>query len=186
MNIKKESSFKLLVAGCKGCNLKYHRRKLVIGRGAIPAKLLILGDGPNKSEDLLGIPFHGESGTIIDEMIREASEEIGIDPPSYYLSNIVLCRPWIYDDVPDQGQRRDPTKMEALACMKYVMKIYKKVNPEFVIFAGRVAENYYKKEFTDSIHITHPNVHLLYGGKASPTYLYDLRNLSELFKRLSK
>lgn len=170
---------------CSGCRLKSHRRKQVIGRGDAPATILFIGEGPGKTEDLLGEPFVGPSGNLLDQMIQDASAMAWTSPPSYYITNMVLCRPWIWQDSdPDCGHDREPTKQEVLACMPNVMEIARIVKPKLVIFFGRVAESYYKKEFPDRIRITHPAAHLRYGGKSSPTYMQDIRTLSEVFRRV--
>lgn len=184
---KKSTALHIITNQCKGCKLKHHRRKIVIGRGSIPARILFIGEGPGKTEDLLGEPFVGVSGNLLNTMIEEAAQEAGVKPPSYYLTNIVFCRPWIWrEDDPEYGRKRDPFRSEILACMPYVMRIVKQVRPELVVFVGRMAENYYRKEFRDGLHITHPAAHLRFGGRCSPTYALDVRNLSEAFKRLSR
>jgi len=68
--------------------------------------------------------------------------------------------------------------------MPNVLHIARIVKPKLVIFVGRVAESYYRKEFPGSIRITHPAVHLRYGGKTSPFYMQDIRTLSEVFRSI--
>lgn len=176
------------IRGCMKCPLGYHRTLQVIGRGNIPARLLFIGEGPGSSEDMLGEAFVGPSGHLLNRMISDACSYINISiPPSYYITNVVMCRPWIWNDLdPEYNMNRQPHKQEALTCMQNVLFIYRLVKPEFVIFVGNVAEDYYKKEFTDAIRITHPAAHLRYGGVSSPTFQLDVRNLSELFKRMKK
>jgi len=170
---------------CPGCRLKEHRRKQVIGRGSVPAKILFIGEGPGKTEDLLGDPFVGPSGNLLEQMLQDASAISRTSLPSYYITNTVLCRPWIWKESdPDFGQGREPTKQEVLACMPNVLHIARIVKPKLVIFVGRVAESYYRKEFPGSIRITHPAAHLRYGGKTSPFYMQDIRTLSEVFRSI--
>jgi len=172
---------------CRACSLHKYRLNLVIGRGSIPARILFIGEGPGKTEDLLAEAFVGPSGNLLNMTLQDASLLAGVKIPSYYITNAVLCRPWISDSNDrDYGNNREPKKKEVLSCMSNIMQIYKIVKPEYIIFIGRVSEGYYKKEFPDSIRITHPAFHLRYGGKASPTYLQDVRVLSELFKGMKK
>jgi len=175
------------MALCKGCQLGKHLQgKIVIGRGDIPAKILFIGEGPGKVEEMFGEAFVGPSGKLLDRMISDSCTLINISkPPSYYITNTVLCRPWIWNQNSDEyGENRTPLKSEVLACTKNILTIYYRVNPKIVIFVGKVSETYYKKEFPDSIRITHPAAHLRYGGVSSPMYQYDIRNLSEVFKGL--
>ena len=172
---------------CKGCALKAYARNQVIGRGTIPAKLLFIGEGPGKTEDLLAEAFVGASGQLLNTLIEESAQEAETPIPSYYITNTVMCRPWIWEENdPDQGKNREPRREEILACMLNVLHVASIVKPEFVVFVGRIAEQAYRREFKDGIHITHPAAHLRFGGRCSPTYLLDVRNLSELFKRMYK
>lgn len=170
---------------CKGCSLKSHARNQVIGRGKIPAKLLLIGDSPDKTEDLLGELLVGKDGDLLLQMLQEASKLANVPIPSYYLTNCTLCRAWIWNpEREDYGFNREPNKLEVLSCMQNVMEISKAVRPELVVFLGRTAESYYKKEFPGASRITHPAYHLKFGGRASPTYLQDVRTLSEVFLQL--
>lgn len=172
---------------CRDCALRAHARHQVIGRGVIPARLLFIGEGPGKTEDLLAEAFTGASGRLLNTMIAESAAEAGTPVPTYYITNTVLCRPWVWEDGdPEQGKNREPRREEILACMKNVLYIASIVNPDYVIFVGRIAAQVYKKEFKDGLLITHPAAHLHFGGRCSPTYLLDIRNLSELFKRIYK
>jgi len=181
--LKKKNRFAKIKL-CKGCRLKGHRRNQVIGRGDVPAKILFIGEGPGKTEDLLGEPFVGPSGNLLELMLQDASDLAKVPPPSYFITNTVMCRPWIWNENDSEyGHGREPTKHEALSCMANVMEVAKIVEPAIVIFVGRVAESFYKKEFPESLRITHPAAHLRFGGKCSPTYMQDIRALSEVFKR---
>ena len=170
---------------CPGCALKPHARQQVIGRGSIPAKLLFLGEGPGKSEDLLGEPFIGPSGRLLEQMMQDAARLADIAIPSHYITNVVMCRPWIWDeDDKDHGENREPFKEEVLACTPNVMRVAEEVKPQYVIFVGKTAERYYKKEFPHHLRILHPAFHLRYGGQTSPYYPQDVRLLSEIFEEL--
>ena len=185
MAVVKHKNLFAKVEQCPGCVLKKHTRNQLVGRGSAPAKLLFIGEGPNKTEDLLNENLVGPAWDLLELMIEGASAMVSIEIPTFYLSNIVLCRPWIWDySDPDCGFNREPTKQEVLACMPNIIEIARVVNPLYVVFIGRVAESFYKREFTGSTRITHPSAHVRYGGKASPTYMQDVRTLSVLFKKL--
>jgi len=173
---------------CPGCALKKHRRNQVIGKGSIPATILFIGEAPGKSEDLLGEPFVGPSGNLLNRMIRDASDLAKCKPPSYFITNTVLCRPWIWDNSRDNyGSNREPKRSEILACKKNIIEIANIIEPEFVVFIGQVSFMYYSGEFKDNARITHPSAHLRfggdYGGQTSPMYNTDIRTLSDLFRR---
>lgn len=186
-HIVKKDPFRI-VKKCPGCKLGKHARKQVIGRGEVPAKLLFIGESPDKSEDVMGEPFVGPSGALLERMIIDASDLAGCKPPSYYLTNTVLCRAWVWDQSSElYGENREPKKSEILACKKNLLEIHKIIQPEFIVFVGNIAKQYYSKEFRESVRISHPETHLRfggdYGGQASPIYNTDIRTLSDLFRK---
>lgn len=163
------------ILSCKKCFLSTVRRKNrtpVIGRGSIPADILFIGEGPGVSEELMGIPFIGMAGTLLDKMLLSALDM----SVSYYITNCVLCRP---TDIKN-GQNRPPNITEVLKCKQHVLNIYDIVKPKIVVFVGRVAEKYYKSEFVDTMFIYHPAFLLRGGGEKHPNYLSELRKLEEL------
>jgi len=143
------------------------RRSVVIGRGLIPARLFFIGEAPGRSEDLLGEPFVGRSGQLLDRMLDEAGIIGG-----YYITNCVRCRPCT-----SEGENREPTGDEVLACMNNVLTLAKCVRPEIVIFVGKVAEYYYRKHFAVTATILHPSFVLRKGGEASPWFLHNIQIL---------
>lgn len=176
------------VKQCHGCALIHHRRSQVVGRGSIPAKLLFIGESPGKTEDLIGDPFVGVAGKLIDKMIEDACLLAECESPSYYLTNAVLCRAWDWGQNSEHyGMNREPKKIEILACKKNILEIAHIVKPEIVVFIGTVARTYYGSEFPNHARITHPEIHMKYGGyncgQASPFYSTDIRTLSDLFRR---
>lgn len=158
---------------CKRCGLYRFRHNIVPGRGIIPAIILFIGEGPGKSEDLLGEAFVGRAGKVLNELISGA----GII--SYYITNIVLCRPT--DGF--QGDNRIPEQEEVLACTNNVMKIVKLVHPELVVLLGKVAQKYYGKEFPEALHLQHPSFLARQGGVRSPFYQTNLRALKEAVQK---
>lgn len=165
---------------CRRCDLHKTRRNVVIGRGSIPAEILFLGEAPGKSEDMIGEPFIGAAGKLLDEIIVNAVRlsESGIKP--YYITNTVMCRPT--DSI--VGDNRAPAPHEIAACASHVMTIFKIIHPKIVVFVGKVAERFYKKEFSNNITILHPAFILRQGGKNSPLFLQTSRVLSEIIKKL--
>ncbi len=147
---------------CRACSLAKVRRRVVIGRGTVPAKILVIGEAPGKSEDILGQAFVGEAGRLLDKMFRAA----GIEPKDCYMTNTVLCHP---SDT-FAGPNREPLPEEIAACMGNVLKIADGVRPVAVILVGDYAKRFYSSIFPDAIQITHPAALLRTGGLSSPYY----------------
>lgn len=173
---------------CNGCSIAQRRRNRVVGRGVIPADILFLGEAPGKAEDMLGEPFVGPSGKLLEQMIRDTATRMGLKgSPSYYITNSVWCRPFVQDEMDDAYlENREPTREEVLKCMPNVIKIARDVKPKIVVFIGKFAEKYYKKEFEISTRILHPAFLLRHGGMNSPYYLTTLRVLQEVFTQIEE
>jgi uracil-DNA glycosylase len=57
------------VADCRACGLCESRRQTVFGVGSTQAHWMIVGEAPGEQEDLLGEPFVGPAGQLLDRML---------------------------------------------------------------------------------------------------------------------
>ncbi len=73
----KYQEYKKQWKGCKRCPLYKTRRKIVHCRGSLPCDIFFLGEAPGDSEDLLGKPFVGPAGKLLDRIIAKGN---GFDP----------------------------------------------------------------------------------------------------------
>ena len=111
---------------CAGCKLAETRNNVVIGRGSKSAKLLFVGEGPGEQEDLQGVPFVGAAGQLLDMLLNAC----GFSKESYYIANIVKCRP---------PRNRDPEPNEASSCMPHLRNQFMLLKPKIIVCLGRVA-----------------------------------------------
>jgi len=110
----------------EGCSLKATATNTVIARGNPAAPLLIIGEAPGRDEDAQGRPFVGESGQLLDRMLKA----IGRDESNVYISNILFWRP---------PGNRDPSTEEILACKPFVERLIALVRPKLLACAGKHA-----------------------------------------------
>jgi DNA polymerase len=111
---------------CRACGLCESRHNVVVGRGSLAASVLLIGEGPGENEDLQGLPFVGRAGKLLDL----ALEGLQFDPATYYIANIVKCRP---------PGNRAPSDDEAAACLPYLRKQVRLINPRILVCLGAVA-----------------------------------------------
>jgi DNA polymerase len=111
------------VAGCLACPLGGGRIKLVFGEGDPQARLLFVGEGPGRDEDLQGRPFVGKAGELLDKMISA----LGLRREQTYITNVVMCRP------PDN---RVPAPEEARACLGYLRRKIELLQPAVIVTLG--------------------------------------------------
>jgi uracil-DNA glycosylase len=163
----------LYIKSCKDCSLWSTRRMVVLGRGKLPADILVLGEAPGKTEDLIGQAFIGPAGKLLDQMLSEA----GLTKYSIYSTNTVLCHPTDHIG----GQDRSPNENEILKCMVNVSALIRVASPHVLVVAGEIPKQYYgKMNVCPVIKIQHPSFILRQGGKASPYYTKNLQSLEEI------
>lgn len=110
-----------------GCALKYGAKNTVFSDGVSSAKIMLIGEAPGASEDEQGIPFCGDSGKLLDAMLKS----IGISRnTNCYISNTVFWRP---------PANRVPTDEEIEICRPFVEKHIALINPTLLILVGSTA-----------------------------------------------
>jgi uracil-DNA glycosylase family 4 len=112
---------------CTACRLSETRTNVVFGVGTADSGLMVVGEGPGRDEDLQGEPFVGRSGQLLDRLILE---ELGLTRASYYIANVVKCRP---------PNNRDPAPDEISACSRFLDGQIDAVRPSVVVSLGNVA-----------------------------------------------
>lgn len=111
------------IKGCLACPLGPGRLRFVFGEGDPKARLMFVGEGPGRDEDLQGRPFVGKAGELLDRMIGA----IGLARDQVYIANVVKCRP------PDN---RVPTGPEAAACLGYLRRQIELIAPSVIVTLG--------------------------------------------------
>lgn len=112
-------------AGCTDCRLHETRTKVVFGDGNPEADIVIVGDAPGRTEDLLGKPAVGAAGNLLDNLLSEA----GIAREDVYITTVVKCHP--REDAPD-GAVVD-------ACSSYLVEQLAHLRPKVIVTLGPVA-----------------------------------------------
>ncbi len=113
-------------SGCYRCRLAESRSQVVFGSGNPDAELMIVGEGPGYHEDQGGLPFAGQAGELLEQLLAG----IGLTPASVYLANVLKCRP---------PQNRDPLEAEIAACEPHLFRQIELVRPRVVATLGNFA-----------------------------------------------
>lgn len=152
----------------------------MVGRGPCPADILLIGEAPGRIEDLMGVPFIGPSGRLLDAMVVTSAKQAGLpSKPTILVTNVVACRPV----GPSPTDNRAPTGEEALACWPRLDALYRRCRPKVILFVGRVAERMCKAQWPGGHHIFHPAFILRRGGAESVEYSIFIRRLAEIFAK---
>lgn len=108
------------------------RTQVVTGIGPTDAQLMLIGEAPGENEDLLGEPFMGRAGDLLNKILKET----GIDRNKIYITNTVKCRP-----TEKKGKRlanRAPTQEEIDNCKSWLWKEIKLIKPRLIVTLGKV------------------------------------------------
>ena len=77
------------VRQCPLCPLAAGRTHAVPGAGRTDADIMFIGEAPGFHEDQQGLPFVGQSGKYLDDLL----EMIGLSRKDVFITNVVKCRP---------------------------------------------------------------------------------------------
>ncbi len=113
-----------VVENFEGCNLKKMATNTVFCDGNPNSKVMVIGEAPGNHEDLQGIPFCGDSGKLLDEMLRAINLT---RKENFYITNVVFWRP--------PGNRR-PTDEELAICRPFVERHIQLMRPEVLVLVG--------------------------------------------------
>lgn len=116
------------VQRCRRCELWNTRRKTVFGEGPADARIMLVGLGPGRQEDLQGKPFVGAAGKFLDKLLEEA----GLRRNRLYVTNVMKCY------LPDNRVSEDQVK----ACSPYLDQQIEIIQPELIVALGNLAASY--------------------------------------------
>jgi DNA polymerase len=120
-------------AGCRNCPLWEPATQTVFGEGPANARMMLIGEQPGDQEDLIGRPFVGPAGQLLDRALEEA----GIDRQALYVTNAVKH----FKFVP-RGKRRihaKPDMVEIAACSPWLSAEREAVKPGLLVLMGATA-----------------------------------------------
>lgn len=118
-----------VVGDCHACPLGETRTHLVFGCGNPHARVMFVGEGPGRNEDLQGEPFVGAAGHKLDALLGYA----GLTREEVYIANVIKCRP---------PSNRNPRPEEIEACAPYLREQIRSVWPDVIVCLGNFAAQF--------------------------------------------
>jgi DNA polymerase len=173
---------------CTKCPLYTGRTRAVPGAGPIDAEILFIGEGPGFHEDKQGLPFVGQAGKFLEELLAE----IGMHRDQVFITNVVKCRP---------PQNRDPLPLEVDTCTSnYLYRQIELINPKIIVTLGRYSMGlFFPKAKITAIHgrpkyedgryylpLFHPAAVLRNIAVLKPQAVADFKKIPELLKEARK
>jgi DNA polymerase len=165
LQAKSLEELRAAIGDCERCKLCSGRTHLVFGVGNPKAKLMFVGEGPGRDEDLQGEPFVGRAGQLLTDIITKG---MGLKREDVYIANVVKCRP---------PENRNPEPDEVAACEPFLKKQIDLIRPKIIVGLGKFAV---QTLLQSKVPITkvRGNWHSYHGIKLMPTFhpAYLLRN----------
>jgi DNA polymerase len=113
--------------GCVRCpQLVASRSQVVFGAGNASADLLLIGEAPGANEDREGLPFVGQAGKLLDELLGE----VGLARRDVFITTVLKCRP---------PGNREPHPAEVENCHEYLARQLDLIAPKVVCSLGNFA-----------------------------------------------
>jgi uracil-DNA glycosylase family 4 len=110
--------------GCTRCpQLVAARQTVVFGAGNADADLMFVGEAPGANEDKQGLPFVGQAGKLLEQLLGE----IGLERGDVFIANVLKCRP---------PGNRDPLPGEIANCQDYLYRQLDLIQPKVVCTLG--------------------------------------------------
>jgi uracil-DNA glycosylase family 4 len=111
-------------SACTRCpQLASTRTTVVFGSGNADAELMFVGEAPGANEDKQGLPFVGQAGRLLEQLLNE----IGLSRSDVFIANVLKCRP---------PGNRDPLPQEIENCQEYLYRQLELIEPRVVCTLG--------------------------------------------------
>jgi len=121
-------------SGCTRCpQLAATRQTVAFGSGTADADLMFVGEAPGANEDKQGVPFVGQAGKLLDQLLGE----IGLTRADVFVVNVLKCRP---------PGNRDPLPQEIDNCQDYLFRQLELIEPRVVCTLGNFATKLLRKD----------------------------------------
>lgn len=118
-----------VMGDCHRCVLGDTRNHIVFGVGNPHARVMFVGEGPGRNEDIQGEPFVGAAGHLLDSILGIA----GLTRQEVYIANVVKCRP---------PGNRNPRPEEIEACAPFLREQVRSIWPDVIVCLGNFAAQF--------------------------------------------
>jgi uracil-DNA glycosylase len=152
---ERRDELKAVFHECRSCvrcpQLASTRHSVVFGSGNADADLMFIGEAPGANEDRQGLPFVGQAGTLLEELLGE----IGLARSDVFIANTLKCRP---------PGNRDPHPAEIENCQGWLFDQIRLIEPKVICTLGNFATKLLRNDPTgitrvhgrDEIHVIGP------------------------------
>jgi uracil-DNA glycosylase len=121
------------VERCEGCELHRCATQAVFGVGPADARIMLVGEQPGNDEDIVGKPFVGPAGKLLDRALTEAR----VERDTVYITNAV--KHFKFERRGSKRIHRTPQMIEIKACKPWLEAEIRAIKPEIIVCLGATA-----------------------------------------------
>jgi DNA polymerase len=131
-------------AKCLRCTLCVSRQRIVFGAGDPNARIMLIGQGPSRTDDTTGLPYSGPAGELLDTALAQA----GLSRDQIWITNLHKCLATKVTPDAAQPEMRPPRAEEIAACAPWLDEELFWVKPAVIVaVGGPAAETLLGKDF---------------------------------------
>lgn len=131
------------------------RARKVYCRGTLPCEVLLIGEAPGESEDVIGKPFIGPAGKLLDKILERAIPE-GV---TYALTNLVCCIP---RNLEKGGKADEPEHDQIRACASRLQELVDLIaKPKLIVCVGRLSTDYLNSYLKDGVYFKDKTIKMI-------------------------
>lgn len=124
------ASLRTAVAACQACDLCQTRKQTAFLDGSGSCGVLFVGTGPGERDDATGVPFSGQSGALLTDIITKGMK---LERREVAIANLLKCR------VPEE---QEPSALQKERCAPFLDRQIELLNPKVIITLGGQASNH--------------------------------------------
>ena len=109
---------------CQSCDSISIPSPVVINRGNISSKLMLIGEAPGRTEEKEGLPFVGRSGKLLNKILQSTGFDCEQD---VYITNLLKSRP---------PANRPPTQREIAMHLPWLYQQINQIDPLIIVLMG--------------------------------------------------
>lgn len=129
--------------------------KRVLARGQVPCDVLFVGEAPGESENVIGRPFVGPAGKLLDTIIGRSLHGSGL---RYCLTNLVCCIPRSDDGT---LKASEPDVDQIRCCAPRLQEFIRLCDPRMIVCVGALARDWLARGFKHSIKLPSEDIQLI-------------------------
>lgn len=141
---------------CDACPLCGVRSKIVLAKGKIPADVVFIGEAPGASEDVIGLPFVGPAGKLLQKIAENVVEQHeDFQGLRFAWTNLIACIP---KETKGGPKVHAPPKDAIQKCYPRLQEFVDLCKPSALVAVGKMAEKSVQTLFIEhkAISVTHP------------------------------